>query len=131
MPRAQLVSVPGAHSTRGYAHAWRAGDLLFISGQVAMNPQGEVVGRGDMGAQAEQVFANLGRVLDAAGAAFRHVIKLTILCTDPAGIPAIREARNRALDGHTPASTLMVVAGLASPDYLVEVEAIAALPGTE
>jgi enamine deaminase RidA (YjgF/YER057c/UK114 family) len=128
MAKAQLISVAGTHPTRGYAHAWRAGDLLFISGQVAMNAQGEVVGRGDTGAQAEQVFANLKKVLAAAGATFRDVIKLTILCTDPAGIPAIREARNRALEGHTPASTLMVVAGLASSDYLVEIEAVAVVP---
>ncbi len=128
MSNAKLVPVSGIHPTRGYAHAWRAGSLLFISGQVAMNQQDEVVGRGDMGAQAEQVFANLRAVLGAAGATFRDIIKLTTLCTDPAGIPKIREARARALGDHTPASTLMVVAGLASPDYLVEIEAVAVIP---
>ncbi len=128
MFKAELVPVSGIHPTRGYAHAWRVGDLLFISGQVAMNAQGELVGRGDIGAQAEQVFANLGTVLGAAGATFRDIIKMTTLCTDAAGIPRIREARTRALGDHTPASTLMVVAGLASPDYLLEIEAVAVIP---
>ncbi len=128
MSVAQMVSVSGIHPTRGYAHAWRVGNLLFISGQVAMNAQGELVGRGDTGAQAAQVFTNLRTVLAAAGATFRNIVKLTTLCTDPAGIPAIREARARALGDHTPASTLTVVAGLASPDYLVEIEAVAVIP---
>ena len=128
MSKASVVPVAGIHATRGYSHAWRVGDLLFISGQVALSPEGEIVGRGDMRAQAAQVFANLRAVLGAAGATFRDVIKLTILCTDSGGIPAIREARERALEGHQPASTLLVVAGLASPDYLVEIEAVAVAP---
>jgi enamine deaminase RidA (YjgF/YER057c/UK114 family) len=128
MSSAEPVAVAGIHPTRGYAHAWRVGRLLFISGQVAMNAQGELIGRGDMGAQATQIFANLGTVLRAAGATFRDVIKLTILCTDQSRIPEIREARGRALGDHTPTSTLMVVAGLASPDYLVEIEAVAVIP---
>jgi enamine deaminase RidA (YjgF/YER057c/UK114 family) len=128
MSEAELVSVSGIHSTRGYAHAWRVGNLLFVSGQVALNVEGEVVGRGDMAAQAEQVFANLGTVLGAAGATFRDIVKLTTLCTDAAGIPKIRDARARVLGDHTPASTLMVVAGLASPDYLLEIEAVAVVP---
>jgi enamine deaminase RidA (YjgF/YER057c/UK114 family) len=125
MSVAELVPVSGIHIPRGYAHAWRVGNLLFISGQVALNVQGEIVGRGDMGAQAEQVFANLGTVLGAVGATFRDIVKMTTLCTDPAGIPKIREARAKALGDHTPASTLMVVAGLASPDFLLEIEAVA------
>jgi enamine deaminase RidA (YjgF/YER057c/UK114 family) len=128
MAHAEVVSVSGIHPTRGYAHAWRVGNLLFISGQVALNAEGEIVGRGDMRVQAEQVFANLGTVLGAAGATFRNIIKMTTLCTDPAGIPALREVRLRVLDDHTPASTLMVVAGLASPDYLLETEAVAVVP---
>ena len=128
MSNAQLVPVNGIHPTRGYAHAWRVGNLLFISGQVAMNAQGELVGRGDVGAQADQVFANLRTVLGAVGATFRDVVKLTTLCTDQVGIPKIREARARALGDHTPASTLIVVAGLASPDYLLEIEAVAVIP---
>ncbi|MDR7519821.1 MAG: RidA family protein [Armatimonadota bacterium] len=128
MAKAEMVPVSGIHPTRGYAHAWRLGDLLFISGQVALNAQGELVGRGDVRAQAEQVFANLRTILGAVGATLRDVVKLTTLCTDPAGIPAIREVRSREFGDHAPASTLVVVAGLASPDYLLEIEAIAVIP---
>ena len=128
MAKAELVAVSGIHETTGYAHAWRVDNLLFISGQVAVNPQDEIVGKGDIRAQAEQAFANLQTVLSAAGLTIRDVVKLTTLCTERSGIPAIREVRQRVFGGHTPASTLMIVAGLASPDLLVEIEAIAAVP---
>ncbi|HEY6104020.1 MAG TPA: RidA family protein [bacterium] len=128
MSGAEMISVGGIHQPTSYAHAWRAGDLLFISGQVALNPQGEVVGKGDMRAQTEQAFANLQAVLRAAGATIANVVKLTTLCTDQAGIPAIREVRQRIFGAHRPASTLMVVAGLASRDLLVEIEAVAVIP---
>jgi enamine deaminase RidA (YjgF/YER057c/UK114 family) len=128
MARPELIPVSGIHQPTNYAHAWRVGNLLLISGQVALNPDGELVGRGDVRAQAEQAFTNLQTVLAAAGATVRDVVKITILCTDRGGVPAIREARARVFGTHTPASTLMVVAGLASPDLLVEIEAVAAIP---
>jgi len=95
---------------------------------MTIDPQGELVGKGDMRAQAEQAFANLQAVLAASGATVRDVVKLTTLCTERSGIPALREIRQRVFGTHTPASTLMIVAGLASPDLLVEIEAVAVRP---
>jgi len=117
------------HPTTGYSHAVRMGDLIFVSGQVAMTPAGELVGKGDIRAQTEQVFKNLQAVLDAAGSGLDRVGKLTVLATRLEDRPVIGEIRNRLFVpfGYIPASTFAVVASLANPDWLVEVEAVAAV----
>jgi reactive intermediate/imine deaminase len=117
------------HPTTGYSHAVRMGDLVFVSGQVAMTPAGEMVGKGDIRAQTEQVFENLRAVLDAAGSGLDRVGKLTVLATRLEDRPIIGEIRNRlfAPFGYVPASTFAVVASLANPDWLVEIEAVAAV----
>ena len=114
----------------GYSHVVeaRAGRLVFISGQVAFDQQGNLVGAGDMAAQAEQVFENLKAALAAAGAGFGDVVKLTFFIVDMARMPAVREVRNRYLDpAHIPASTAVEVKSLVRPELLIEIEAIAAL----
>jgi enamine deaminase RidA (YjgF/YER057c/UK114 family) len=118
----------GVHPTRGYSHAVRMGDLLFVSGQVAQNQQGEIVGQGNPKAQAEQVFRNLEAVLAACGSGLDRVGKMNILTTSLDYLPAIREVRDRFYGsiGHVPASTLAVISSLAHPDYLIEIEVIAA-----
>lgn len=117
------------HPTTGYSHAVRMGDLVFVSGQVAMTPAGEVVGKGDVRAQTEQVFANLQAVLEATGSGLDRVGKLTVLAMRLEDRPVIGEIRNRlfAPFGYLPASTFAVVASLAIPDLLVEIEAVAAV----
>lgn len=119
----------GVHPTVGYSHAVRMGDLLFVAGQVAQNKQGEVVGKGDAGAQTEQIFANLKQVLEECGSGLELVGKITIYTTSLEYRPLIAAARNKYYDaiGHLPASTFVVISSLALPDYLVEIEAIAAL----
>lgn len=115
------------HPTTGYAHAVRMGDLLFVSGQVALTPAGELVGKGDIRAQTEQVFENLQAVLEVSGSGLNRVGKLFVLITDLEYRPVVAEVRNRlfAPYGFVPASTLAVISSLAHPDYLVEIEAIA------
>lgn len=83
------------HPTTGYSHAVRMGDLVFVSGQVAMTPAGEVVGKGDVRAQTEQVFANLQAVLEATGSGLDRVGKLTVLAMRLEDRPVIGEIRNR------------------------------------
>src|SRR5262245_28019048 len=124
-----VINPTTVHPTTGYSHAVRMGDLVFVSGQVATNPAGELVGKGDIQAQAEQVFANLHAVLEAAGSGLDRVGKLTVLVTRREDRPVVGEIRNRlfAPFGYVPASTLAVVAGLANPDWLVEIEAVAAV----
>jgi enamine deaminase RidA (YjgF/YER057c/UK114 family) len=101
-------------------------ERLIISGQVAMRPDGTLAQ--GISAHAEQVFDNLEAILAAAGMNIRHLVKLTIFCTVAGGAGAVREIRNRRLGDHAPASTYVQVAGLANPDYLVEIEGEAVRP---
>jgi enamine deaminase RidA (YjgF/YER057c/UK114 family) len=103
-----------------------SGRLVAVSGQVALDERGEVVGEGDPEAQARQVFENLRRCLAAAGATFGDVIKLTYYVTDVAYMPAIRAVRAEFLgNDHLPASTAVQVVALVRPELLLEVEALA------
>lgn len=114
----------------GYSHVViGTGRIAVISGQVALDADGELVGAGDPGAQARQVFENLRRCLAAAGATFDQVVKLTYYVTDTADLPAVREARDACVDtARPPASTAVQVSALYRPDLLLEVEALAVLP---
>ena len=113
----------------GYSHAVSAtGRFVAISGQVAMDEHGQLVGEDDPAAQAEQVFRNLRSALAAAGATFADVIKLGIFVTDISAMPAIREARDRYVDrANPPASTAIQVVALFRPGYVVEIEAVAVI----
>jgi 2-iminobutanoate/2-iminopropanoate deaminase len=108
-----------------YTDAVRAGDLLFVSGVVPVDERGAVVGGGDVVAQARQVFANMGRVLDAAGASFADVVKVTIFLTDVDDRPLINPVRQDVFGEARPASTLVEVSRLAVPGAKIEVEAVA------
>ncbi len=101
--------------------------LVFVAGQVADDAQGNLVGPGDLAAQARQAFANVGRCLAAAGAGPEHVARITIYVVRyrPEYIPEISEARIAVFGDHKPADTLLGVETLAEPGYLIEVEAIA------
>jgi 2-iminobutanoate/2-iminopropanoate deaminase len=103
-----------------------AGRFLFTSGLTARDDAGNVVGAGDMGAQTRQVFDNLEAVLARAGADFSNTVKFTIYVTD---IDAYRDAlpAERPFMVGAPAATLVEVSRLASPELMVEVEAIVAL----
>ena len=114
-----------------YSHAFElslgGGRLVFVSGQVALDEQGRLVGAGDAGLQAEQVFANVAAVLAGVGATPADVVKATIFVTDMASRAAVAEARRRCFGDAAPASTFVEVSRLADPEWLVEVEVIAAL----
>jgi len=102
--------------------------LVYISGQIALDKDGKVVGEGDMKAQAEQVFKNLEAALAAAGAKFTDVVKMNTFITDMDKAPAVREVRARYFGDTTPASTLVQVVKLARPEFMLEIEVIAAVP---
>jgi enamine deaminase RidA (YjgF/YER057c/UK114 family) len=97
---------------------------LHVSGQVGVTPEGKVADGAE--AQIEQAWRNVLSVLEAAGIGPHDLVKVTTLLLDRADLPTARAVRERMLQGAEPASTLMIVAGLASPDWLVEIEAIAA-----
>lgn len=120
---------PNVHPTTGYSHAVRIGNQVLASGQVAQNEQGELVGQGDARAQTEQIYKNLKVVLEAAGSGLDLIAKITVYTTSLDYRDDIRAARNEVFGpiGHFPASTFVVISSLADPNYLVEIEAIAAV----
>ena len=101
--------------------------LLFIAGQTAVDKNNNVVGRGDIDRQAEQVFANLEAVLREAGATFDNLMMTTAYLTSIEYREAYNRIRLRYYRHHCPVSTLLIVAGLANPDYLIEIDGIAVL----
>jgi 2-iminobutanoate/2-iminopropanoate deaminase len=122
--RVEGLAEPISH----YADAVRAGDLLFISGLVAVDGRGELVGGDDVAAQARQVFANMRAVLDAAGCGFADVVKVTVYLTDVDDRPKINPVRREVFGAARPASTLVEVSRLAVPGAKVEIEAVAQIP---
>ena len=111
-----------------FTHAVRAGDLLFVSGIVAVDTEGRLVGGDDVVAQARQVFENMGAVLAAAGCAFADVVKVTVYLTDIDDRPRINPVRQEVFGDARPASTLVEVPRLAVEGAKVEVECVALVP---
>ncbi|MCF2530867.1 RidA family protein [Yinghuangia soli] len=133
MTTTHLTHIPdpeGVQPGPGYTHVvMGTGRFVALSGQVALDEKGEVVGPGDPEAQARQVFENLRRCLAAAGATFDDVVKLNYYVTDVAYLPAIRVARDAVVDvTRRPASTAVQVAALFAPEILMEIEAYAVIP---
>jgi reactive intermediate/imine deaminase len=130
--RPTRITAPSVRTPPGYSHAVAAGGLLFVSGQVPLDEDGAVVGVDDMAAQTRQVFRNLGAVLEAAGAGFADLVKLTLFVTDINAIAAIRAARDEFIDtANPPASSLVEVSRLFQPDILIEIEAVALAPSQQ
>jgi enamine deaminase RidA (YjgF/YER057c/UK114 family) len=124
------IAPPGVAPAFGYTHVVvGSGRLISISGQVAFDESGQLVGRDDPEAQARQVFENLRRCLAAAGATFEDVVKLTYFVTDIASLNAVRRVRDTFVDtSRPPGSSAVQVAGLILPELLLEVEALALIP---
>jgi 2-iminobutanoate/2-iminopropanoate deaminase len=102
------------------------GDLLFISGQAAIDETGQLVGVGDFDAQADQTFRNLARALEAGGSSLEHVVKVTIFLTDmAANFSKIVELRGKWFTPPYPADTIAEVRSLYLPEVEIEIEAIA------
>ena len=107
-----------------------ASRLIFIAGQTAVDQAGNIVGKYDFTAQADQVFHNLTVALEATGCTAANLVKLTVFLTDMENLARYREARDRFFASVTPpaipASTLVEVSRLYGPDFKIEIEAIAA-----
>jgi enamine deaminase RidA (YjgF/YER057c/UK114 family) len=116
----------GVRAPTGYTHAIEvrnADRWLTISGQVGISPSGTVPDTG--GGQIDQAFANLRAVLEANGMSVTDIVKTTVFLTDRSLLGAFRAARTALFGEHAPASTLLFVAGLADPRFVVEIEALA------
>jgi enamine deaminase RidA (YjgF/YER057c/UK114 family) len=125
----QRINPPGLSTPTTYSHIVRAGKTLYIAGQVGADATGKVAGSG-MVEQLEQVLKNLQTALKSQGADFSHIARITIYTTDVDAFraPDAAAVRARYFGTHLPASTLVGVARLASPDFKVEIEATAVLP---
>ncbi len=126
----QFINPPTVHKPTGYTHAVKpAGcQIVFLSGQVALDTKGQLVGKDDFRAQAEQVFRNLEEVLKAAGGGFGEVAKMNsyVVGLTPERLQELRAVRGKFLPPENPpASTLIGVVALARPEFLLEVEAVA------
>jgi 2-iminobutanoate/2-iminopropanoate deaminase len=110
-----------------YTDAVRAGDLLFVSGIVPVDAEGNLVGGDDVVSQARAVFESMRRVLAAAGATAADVVKVTVFLTDVDDRPQINPVRQEFFGETRPASTLVEVSRLALPGAKIEVEAVAVL----
>ncbi|MFJ9819221.1 RidA family protein [Streptomyces sp. NPDC101151] len=123
----RIPTPDGVAPAAQYSHVVTAtGRFVAVSGQLALDEDGKLVGEDDPAAQARQVFENLRRCLAAAGAGFQDVVKLTYFVTDMAHLPAIRAARAAHIpDDRLPAASAVQVAALVAPRFLLEVEAIA------
>ena len=111
-----------------FTDAVRAGNLLFVSGCIAVDGDGRLVGGDDAVAQTRQVFVNLEATLAAAGASIHDVVKVTVFLTDVRDRAAVNEVRRERFGATRPASTLVEVSSLVLDGARVEIEAVALLP---
>ena len=118
------MSEPVSHFT----HVVRAGRLVFVSGCVATDGQGRVVGGSDIVAQTRQVHENIKRCLTAAGATFADICKVTVFLRNIADREKVNTVRKEYFGVHRPASTLVEISRLVRDDYLIEIEATAVIP---
>ena len=114
---------------RGYSHVVKVGDTVYLAGQIALGPDGGLVGKDDAEAQVRQVWHNIGLALRSVGGTLVDIVKTTTYITDIAHADAVRKVRNETFTTNPPTSTLLVVAGLAMPDLVVEIEAVAVVSG--
>jgi enamine deaminase RidA (YjgF/YER057c/UK114 family) len=129
MPNAQHLNPNTMPPSRGYTQVVKTGTTVYIAGQVGVALDGSVAGKGDAEAQARQIWRNIEAAVQAAGGAgLQNVVKTTTYVTSIDYAGAVRKVREELFRTITPpTSTLLVVSALASPDYVVEIEAIAAV----
>ena len=123
----KFISPEGLNKPASYSHVVVAGNTIYISGQVAANEKGEVVGKGDLRAQVTKVYENLALCLKSVGASFDDIVKMNTYVVNykPEDVGVIREVRKNYLSKENPpASTLVGVQALAGPDWMIEIEAV-------
>jgi 2-iminobutanoate/2-iminopropanoate deaminase len=120
------LAPPAGHYSHGII---AAGRILFVAGQVALDEKGELVGRGDAAAQARQVLLNMKEIIEGAGGSMADVARTTVYLTDLDDRGPVGNVRAEFFPAPAPANTLLVVASLANPEFLVEIDAIVPLRG--
>ena len=129
MPERTPIIPAGVSPNPALSPGVRVGDLLFVSGNVAVDGSGNLVGGSDCEAQSRQVMANIRAIVEAAGGKMEDVAKITCFITDINNYSGYSKVRSETWPSNPPASSTVVVVGLVRPEFLVEVEAIVRLPG--
>ncbi len=122
------INPPGISPNPSLSPGVRVGELLFISGNVANDANGNLVGPGDCEAQTRQVMSNIRTIAQAAGASMSDVVKMTCFLTDVNNYAAYGKVRSETFSNSPPASSTVIVAALVRPEFLVEVEAVVRVP---
>jgi len=125
MPSKTYLNPETMNQPRGFTTVVKVGNTAYIAGQVSAARDGSVVGKGDPEAQARQIWHNLEAAVKSIGGTLNDIVKTTTYVTNINYAAAVRKVREEKFPSNPPTSTLLVVAGLASPDYLMEIEAIA------
>ena len=128
MSERKPILPPGLTASPAFAPGIQVGELLFVSGQVAQDNDGNIVGPGDCEAQARRVMSRIRTIVEGAGATMQDVVKITTFLTDVADHPAFNKVRSETFPNSPPASSTVIVAGLVRPEFLVEVEAVVLVP---
>jgi enamine deaminase RidA (YjgF/YER057c/UK114 family) len=129
MPERTPIIPSGIAPNPALSPGVQVGDLLFVSGNVATDANGNLVGAGNCEAQSRQVMANIRTIARATGATMQDVVKITCFLTNVANYPAYSKVRAETFPSSPPASSTVIVAALVRPEYLVEVEAVVRVPG--
>ena len=126
MPQKKLINPPSPRAgTPPFAQGVQVGETLYVSGQIAQDIDGKIVGVGDMVAQAHQVFSNIERVLKEAGSSFGDVVKITCYVSDMRHYADYSKVRAKVFPDADIASATVISPGFVNPDALIEIETIA------
>ena len=127
MSQRKPILPQGLTPNPAFSPAIQVGELLFVSGQVAQDNDGNTVGVGDCEAQTRHIMSRIRTIVEAAGATMPDVVKITTFLTHIDNYPAFSKVRAETFPASPPASSTVIVAGLVRPEFLVEVEAVASL----
>ena len=125
MPDKTYLNPDTMSQPRGFTNVVKVGNTAYIAGQVSVSRDGSVVGKGDPEAQARQIWHNLEAAVKSIGGTLNDIVKTTTYVTNINYAAAVRKVREERFPSNPPTSTLLVVAGLANPDFMIEIEAIA------
>jgi 2-iminobutanoate/2-iminopropanoate deaminase len=125
MPRIPIAPPDMKDQRPRYTLGWRAGDTIYVAGQLPYDKDGKLIGIGDIKAQTRRVFENIKKIVVAGGGTMDDIVKITVFVTDVRHREPYGEVRSEFFGANPPASTLVQISNLAVPDALIEIEAIA------
>jgi 2-iminobutanoate/2-iminopropanoate deaminase len=126
----RVIAPKNLHRPFGYAHAIQIDNTIYISGQIPLDQEMNVVGKNDIAAQTERVYENLKKVIEDAGGTMTDIVMLNIYCTDIEAFDReTRHLRKKSCGNYYPAITAVEIKRLYRPDFMIEMEAVAVLDG--